>query len=202
MRFVLWWSLLATALVACSASPLSAPPTSASPGLTIVTSSASGMPAQPSTPAIATATPLPASSTGSAARSAAPSPSTASVPSPSATASPLPSATGLGVVIAIPTPAPSPASTPSFATPFFANGSGYGNCTSGLTVTAIPSSATVAIVEPGYFGAFTAQSSAPATAQGSVVNALLTILAERSGSATIKVSDLAGDSNTCSVTVL
>ena len=69
-------------------------------------------------------------------------------------------------------------------------------------MTTAPAAVMVSISEPGYFGAFTALSSQPSIASGTVVNALLTILAQRSGTVSIKVSDLNGNANACDVTVL
>jgi len=61
--------------------------------------------------------------------------------------------------------------------------------------------ADISLSEPGYSGAFTASSSAPAIASATITDATLTIQAVAAGTATISVKDSANNTATCGVTI-
>lgn len=57
------------------------------------------------------------------------------------------------------------------------------------------------ISEPGYTGTFTTQSSSPQVATATIFDNILTVTAKQAGSTIVSVSDQAGNTSKCNVTV-
>lgn len=101
-----------------------------------------------------------------------------------------------------PTPAPTirPMNAPQFGKPTFAGG-GTGDCTLGITFTSANQTATIAVSEAGYSGAWAVSNATPTAASVSIAGTTLTVTSLTAGQTYFTVSDSYSNSSGCNVGV-